>query len=277
MTGAGPSASQDEFDALIAEASAAPFTGWDFSWLNARSTETRLPWSYAGEIAAHSGYAKTMLDMGTGGGEFISGFAARPPHTIATESWPPNVPVAASRLRPAGIPVLHAESAPDNPSREAAAELAGTRPATGRLPFLDGSLDLVINRHESFNAREVMRVLAPGGRFVTQQVDFGSDVELYELLGLEPPDETDSWLPLAVAQLSSAGLDVTVQRSGQSVRHLEDVGALVYYLKTVPWVVPQYRLEEFMPRLRTAFASRDAWPMPLTASRFLVVARRPLA
>lgn len=283
MTSAGPPASQDrdlgpdEFDALIAEANAAPFTGWDFSWLNARSTESRLPWSYAGEIVAYSGHAKTMLDMGTGGGEFLSGFAARPPRTIATESWPPNVPVAASKLRPAGIPVLQAESASDNPSDDAGAEQAGTRPATGRLPFRDGSLDLIINRHESFNAREVGRVLAPGGRFVTQQVDFGSDVELYDLLGLEPPDEPASWLALAVAQLTAAGLDVTVQRAGQAVRHLHDVGALVYYLKIVPWVVPQYRLEEFMPRLRTAFATRDAWPVPLTARRFLVVARRPLA
>jgi hypothetical protein len=33
----------------------------------------------------------------------------------------------------------------------------------GRLPFRDGSLDLIGNRHESFLAAEVSRVLAPGG------------------------------------------------------------------------------------------------------------------
>lgn len=81
MTGPGPVTSNGrvpvpapaDCDALIAEAQAAPFTGWDFSWLNSRSTETSLPWSYADEIAAHTGYASTMLDMGTGGGEFLSG------------------------------------------------------------------------------------------------------------------------------------------------------------------------------------------------------------
>jgi hypothetical protein len=33
------------FDELVAEATAAPFTGWDFSWLDARSTTEDLPWS----------------------------------------------------------------------------------------------------------------------------------------------------------------------------------------------------------------------------------------
>ena len=267
----------DEFDTLVAEATDAPFSGWDFSWLNARSTESRLPWSYASEVAAHCGHAGTMLDMGTGGGEFLSGFIARPPRTIATESWPPNVPVAAARLGLLGIPVLHTAGAPDNMSEQAAAERAGSTSPTGLLPFRDGALDLVINRHESFDAREVGRVLAPGGRFITQQGDFGSDVEPYELLGLERPEPRGSWLPQAVAQLTAAGLDVTVQRAGRAVRRLGDVGALVYYLKAVPWVMPQYQLEEFLPRLRAAFARRDAWPAKLTSCRFLVVARRPLA
>jgi hypothetical protein len=34
------------FDELITEAVAAPFAGWDFSWLNGRKTEYTLPWDY---------------------------------------------------------------------------------------------------------------------------------------------------------------------------------------------------------------------------------------
>ncbi|HKF19614.1 MAG TPA: hypothetical protein VKF14_20815 [Candidatus Dormibacteraeota bacterium] len=37
----------------------------------------------------------------------------------------------------------------------------------GRLPFRDGAFALVIDRHEAFNAREVARVLAPDGVFIT--------------------------------------------------------------------------------------------------------------
>ncbi len=260
---------------LIAQARAAPFTGWDFAWLDARSSVTGLPWSYRYEVLRHARLAGSMLDMGTGGGEFLAGLPHRPGRTVATEGWPPNVPVAAARLRPLGIPVLHTAGAPDNMSDEAAAEQAGTRPSAGRLPFGDGTLDLVINRHESFDAREVGRGLAPGGHFVTQQVDYRSDTELYHLLGLEPPEEPGSWLPLAVEQLAGAGLTVTVRRAGQTIRLLADVGALVYYLKIVPWIVPEYRLEEFLPRLRTVARRRDAWPAPVTGHRFLVVAVKP--
>ncbi|MGI9005580.1 MAG: class I SAM-dependent methyltransferase [Streptosporangiaceae bacterium] len=262
-------------DELIAQAVAAPFAGWDFGWLNARSSVTALPWSYQDEVLRHAASASTMVDMGTGGGEILAALPGRPARTVATESWPPNVTVAADRLRPLGIPVLHTQGAPENMSAEADAEHAGTRPPAGRLPFRDGALDLVINRHESFSAREVARVLTPGGHFVTQQVDYHSDLELYDLLGLEPPGQPVSWLLQAVAQLSRAGLDVTVQRSGQSVLYLRDVGALVYYLKIVPWVVPQYGIREFLPRLRTVSMRRDAWPAPVTGHRFLIAVLQP--
>jgi hypothetical protein len=34
------------FDELMAEGLAAEFTGWDFSWLDARSTTSQLRWNY---------------------------------------------------------------------------------------------------------------------------------------------------------------------------------------------------------------------------------------
>ncbi|HEX9064148.1 MAG TPA: class I SAM-dependent methyltransferase [Streptosporangiaceae bacterium] len=261
-------------DALISQARDAPFTGWDFSWLHGRSSTTPLPWDYAAEVTAAAAAATSMLDMGTGGGEFLATLPGRPARTVATEGWPPNVPVAAGRLHPVGVPVLHTPGAPDNMSAEAQAELAGTSPPAGRLPFRDGALDLVINRHESFSPREVGRVLRPGGRFITQQVDYRSDGEIYDLLGLPMPAEPDSWLPLAVGQLTAAGLDVTIAKAGETMLYLNDVGALVYYLKIVPWIVPQYDVGEFLPRLRAIATARDKWPAPVTGRRFLVVATR---
>ena len=173
------------FDELVAEAQAAPFTGWDFSWLDARTSPTQgLPWSYTEEVSRRAAAAARLLDLGTGGGELLAGIRPRPARTVATESWPPNVSVAASRLRPLGIPVVHCDGAPDNMSAEAAAAGPG-RP--GLLPFADGAFDLVINKHESFRGDEVARVLAPGGTFITQQVDYHSYDEVRRLLGLEPP------------------------------------------------------------------------------------------
>ncbi len=77
---------------------------------------------------------------------------------MATEAWEPNVDVAGARLRPLGVTVVSVEAAPDNVDQT-------PDERRGRLPFPSESFDLVVNRHESFVAGEVARVLRPGGRF----------------------------------------------------------------------------------------------------------------
>ncbi len=276
------------FDELVAEAVAAPFSGWDFSWLNERSSSGELPWSYDEVVASHAAAASTMLDMGTGGGEWLAAFARRPARSIATEAWPPNVPVAATRLQPLGIPVVQCDGAPDNVDVErlqqvalaerSAEPVAGSRPAEaddrGVLPFRDGAFDLVINRHESFRGDEVRRILAPGGAFVSQQVDYHSDDDLYRVLGLDPPDDPESWLRLAEDELTGAGLSITTAEAGEVVTYFHHVGALVYYLRIVSWAIPEYDLESFMPRLREVADDSSAWPLRHAERRFLVVARK---
>jgi SAM-dependent methyltransferase len=261
------------FDELVAEALAAPFTGWDFSWLDARTSLTQdLPWSYTAEVRSRAGAAAAMLDMGTGGGERLASIRQRPDRTVATESWAPNVGVADARLRPLGIPVVHCDGAPANMSAEAATAHPG-RP--GLLPFADGTFDLVINKHESFRGDEVARVLAPGGVFVTQQVDYHNSDELYQLLGLEPPPQPETWLPLAASQLTDGGLLIVTTAAGQAHRYFDHVGAVIYYLKIVSWAIADYRLDEFLPRLREAWRTTGAWPWLMRERRFLVVAAKP--
>ncbi len=255
------------FDELISEAVSAPFSGWDFSWLASRSMPGSLPWSYSRELARRAEAASSMLDMGTGGGERLSRLSPRPQKTVATEAWPPNVPVAAARLRPLGIPVVQDEGAPDNVDQD-----GGDR---GRLPFSDGAFTLVANRHEAFLAAEVNRVLSPGGTFITQQVDFHSDDDLYRLLGLQVPERADSWLPLARRQVQDAGLKVHAALRGEECHDLHDVGAVVYYLRVVSWAIPEFTLDGCLEQLRAAHDRPEIWPVRLRQRRFLLVAAKP--
>lgn len=266
-----PLMSMTTFDELIGEASAAPFTGWDFSWLDERtSRRTRLPWSYNAEVAARAGLAASMLDLGTGGGEWLARFPARPRLTVATEAYEPNVRVAADRLRPHGVPVIWYEAAPENERQ------ADTRITTaGVLPFGDDTMDLVISRHESFSAQEVFRVLKRGGTFVTQQVDRGTFDDLYRLLGLAPPPGPASWMRVAARQLAGAGFVVTVSRTGELVRQFPDVAAVAYYLKAVAWAIPGHSPGELRSRLRAAHETENLWPYPVRHRRFLIVAAKP--
>ena len=53
--------------------------------------------------------AATMLDMGTGGGEFLFSLHPLPKTVYATEGYKPNVPIARQRLEPLGVKVVYFE------------------------------------------------------------------------------------------------------------------------------------------------------------------------
>ena len=130
---------------LLAEAAAHPTSGWDFSWLGDRMSMSGVPWDYRVIVEAEVARATHVLDMGTGGGERLAEIRSLPERTVATEGWAPNVPVAAARLAPLGIRVVHDEGAIDNVDQV-------ERPPHGRLAFRDAAFDVVINRHEAFAA-----------------------------------------------------------------------------------------------------------------------------
>ena len=95
-----------EFERLLAAAEAYTMEGWDWNALEDRYVEAGPPWDYRAEVTALLPTAHALLDMGTGGGEFLSSLAPLPPECWATEAYPPNIPVAAARLRPLGVRVV---------------------------------------------------------------------------------------------------------------------------------------------------------------------------
>jgi SAM-dependent methyltransferase len=233
----------DDIDSLLAEAEARPFVGWDFSWLGRRLVTTPPSWNYDSVVTERAYETPDLLDMGTGGGEWLAALPYRPPRTVATEAWDPNVPVANARLRPLGVAVVHVERAPDNASQV-------VNESRGSLPFRTGSFHLVTNRHAAFVAAEVARVMIPGGRFITQQGGAGTE-DFNRLLGLPlPPPSPRPWgLPLAVSQIAASGLEVVASGEGQEVVSFADVGAFVWYLKAIPWAVPDFSVVAFRSRL----------------------------
>jgi SAM-dependent methyltransferase len=248
---------------LIAEAVAAPIQGWDFSWMRDRVTIEPLPWHYATSATAALPGAERALDMGTGGGEFLS-YLPPAKLTVATEAWPPNVPVAARKLRPLGIPVVASEGARDNWSQD------GSESDDGRLPFRDGTFDLVMNRHEAFVAGEVARVLVSGGQFVTQQAGAAPD-QFHVLLGLTPPAGQGLDLDRLIGQGRRAGLTVEEARTGVEVMRFADIGAVVFYLRMVPWTVPTFDVD----RQKGALEAAAGKEIVIYQERLLLRCRKP--
>ena len=259
-----------EFEQLIAEAEAQPFSGWDFSRLGSRMVTSALPWDYESLVLSRGRASPDLLDLGTGGGECLAALPYRPPRTVATESWEPNVEVARARLGPLGVTVVRVEAAPDNAEQE-------PEEKRGLLPFPADSFHLVACRHEAFVANEIARVLVAGGVFVTQQVG-GNYEDFYRLLDLALPARPGrEWnLVSATAQLEAAGLRVVASGEGGETTSFADVGALVWYLKAVPWVVPGFSAREHLTRLADLHAriARDG-PVSVRLPAFYLEATKP--
>ena len=133
---------EELYNFLINEAER-PFTGWDFSYINDRIVNDMLLWSYTSKIIPLIRKSTSLLDMGTGGGEFLSTLIPLPKKTRATEAYAPNLSIAKKNLEPLGVKVHF---------------LADER----KLPFETSEFDLIINRHEFYDPNEVFRVLKMG-------------------------------------------------------------------------------------------------------------------
>lgn len=253
-----PPDEQSAFDRYIDEAQRAAFSGWDFSWLEGRWVESPLPWDYRQKVHAHLAGVRSLLDLGTGGGEFLSSLATLPPETWATENYPPNIPVASARLQPLGVGLVC--SVPDE-----------------ALPFPDERFDLVINRHESYVPAEVYRILKPGGHFVTQQVGGRDNIRLNQLLQDEVAFEFEDWRPEhEVPRLQAAGFKIVEQMEAFPKTLVGDIGAVVYYLRAIPWQIEGFTVEGYRDRLlRLHRRIEEGGGLWLQSHRFFIAAQKP--
>lgn len=223
-----------------AEEDIAHIHGWDFSHIAGRYTEeTDLPWDYRAEAAAQLVQLPAgarILDMDTGGGEFLRQLGYPPALTSASEGYPPNVELCRRELLPLGIDFRAGD-------------------ARGRLPFGDGEFALILNRHGDFNSADVARMLAPGGVFLTQQVGAENDRELVELLlGDQPLPFPEQYLAVAAEKFRQAGLEIVDGRECYRPIRFFDVGALVWFARIIAWEFPGFSVEACLPQLGRAQA-----------------------
>lgn len=244
------------FDELVAEADAVSVDGWDFSWLDGRATEERPPWGYQRLMGERMARASVALDIQTGGGEVLAGVPVLAPVTVATESWPPNRARARRNLEPRGVTVVADRDEPP-------------------FPLADNAFDLVVSRHPVHAWwDEIARVMAPGGTYLSQEVGPASVFELIEyFLGSQPREGREPGKARAGAE--AAGLEVVDLRTARTRIEFRDIGAVVYFLRKVIWMVPGFTVAEYRPRLRELHEQIEAaGPFVANSARILIEARK---
>jgi SAM-dependent methyltransferase len=250
-----------DFDRLIDEAQQAHFAGWDFSWLAGRKVYTGLPWNYRDIVIAHMQDSEAMLDMDTGGGEFLAELPFRSPLTCATENYPPNIPIARARLGQQGIQVYQSEE------------------RSSHLPFSDRQFDLVINRHGEYHLAEIWRVLQPGGVFLTQQVGANNEIELNEFLapGIAPMYSGDEFaFENLIKTCKQQGFGMLRAETAGVPSDYLDIGAVVYQLKVVSWQIPDFTVAAYHDRLLALHEKiMSEGKFTTTEKRYLLIAQKP--
>lgn len=242
------------------EEEAAHIHGWDFSHIAGRYTEEEdLPWDYRSTVLHYLKPDLKILDVDTGGGEFLLSLGHPCANISATEAYPPNVELCKKTLLPLGIDI---------------------RPADGGdvLPFADASFDLVLNRHGDFRAQEIHRVLKPGGLFITEQVGAENDRELVALLlpeakALPFPEQ---YLRIASKKFRDCGFEILEEQECFRPIRFFDVGALVWFARIIEWEFPGFSVDACMPGLLAAQDILDRTGcVEGNIHRFFLVARKP--
>ena len=222
---------RDHLYALWTKAQEQPIAGWDFSRLDGRMESGALPWDYRAIVLSRLKPDSRLLDMGTGGGEFLLGLGHPNRLTSVTEGYAPNLALCRERLSPLGIEVKAVRE--DN-----------------RLDFPAASFDLIINRHEDLSAPEVFRCLKPGGMFITQQVGGCNNHDLAKRLipGCAPsfPEHT---LIDNVRLLEAAGFEIIRREEAFPRVRFYDVAALVYFAKIIEWEFPGFSVDTSFEQL----------------------------
>lgn len=233
--------------------------GWDFSHIQGRFEEGRgIPWNYEAIVRGYLSCEANLLDIDTGGGEFLLSLNHPYEKTSATEGYPPNVNLCKSVLLPLGIDFREAKD-------------------VSHMPFGDNSFDIVINRHGNFDVKELFRILKPGGIFVTQQVGAENDRELVDLL---LPDTAlpfpEQYLEKAVKKFTDFGFQILQSQEAFPIIKFFDVGALVWFARIIEWEFPGFSVESCFENLYKAQQILDKeGTIEASTHRYLLAALKP--
>jgi len=114
---------------------------------------------------------------------------------------------------------------------------------------------------------EIARVLRPGGSYLSQQVGPGSLADLSEFLMGPLPAGSKREPDLARGAAEQAGLVVTDLRCERPRTAFFDIGAVVFFLRLVVWIVPGFTVDRYRCAYTVSTLTSTGSSRPRTVTR----------
>ena len=235
----------------------AHFSGWDFSYIKGRMEQDELPWNYKEIVENNLSRKNYLLDMETGGGEFLCSLENLPKNVYATEGYEPNIPIAKKRLEAKNI------------------ELRSIK-IDSEIPFDNEYFDIIINRHGSYEIKELKRTLRKDGIFITQQVGGLDGIDINMAFETKTMDYVEWCLLQNMERFRNVGMEIIDFEENIGKTRFNDIGAFVYYLKCIPWQVKDFSIDKYYKKLETIheIIEKNGY-INFIMHRFYIIVKKP--
>ena len=193
--------------------------GWDFSQVKA--DRGPVLWNYVDVVRQYLKPTDRVLDIGTGGGEIFLSLSPYFGEGVGVDQNPKMI-----------------ETARRNLSTQSVDNVTLMRMEGDALRFDGAEFDVVLIRHLRVYVSEVVRVLQPGGYFITQTVGQRSSLNFLDAFGWTPASfGPDWWQPVAelAEQFRQHGCYIVAQAENDVPYWFHDIESFIFWLMSVPW------------------------------------------
>lgn len=193
--------------------------GWDFS--RVRAGRDPVHWEYVDVVRQYLNPTDRVLDIGTGGGEIFFSMAPYFGEGVGIDDSPTMI-----------------ETAGRNQSSLSIDNISLLRMDGNDLRFETDEFDVVLLRHLYVYVSEIVRVLRPGGYFITQMVGQRSSLNFLDAFGWTPASfGPDWWQPVTelADQFRLNGCHIIAQAEYDVPYWFQDIESFMFWFMSVPW------------------------------------------